>query len=310
MRLFFVVLMGWCCLFAAEQASHFDQQSGSARGGTQQAENTAPGTWAPPGLNSVMLSTLHDPAAALPAGASDQENAALNQPAPDEEQETPVESEPSDEAEPLAKFHYVVVGKALLATTAHLLKSPTAVLNLPQSLSIVTAEQIDDQGFSEIGQLADYMPGVNTTQAEGNRDALIIRGSRNSADFYVDGVRDDAEYNRTLYNLEQVELLRGPNALLSGRGGAGGILNRFTKKGRLGETFTGYRTGVDSFGEWNARLDSNLALLPNTALRINAFYESLENHRDFFEGDRIGINPTLRLGLSSATTLDLSYEYS
>ncbi len=64
--------------------------------------------------------------------------------------------------------------------------------------------------------------------------------SLSTADFFVDGVRDDVQYYRSLYNVEQVEILRGPNALLFGRGGAGGVLNRVTKKAEIGQDFNAY----------------------------------------------------------------------
>ena len=113
----------------------------------------------------------------------------------------------------------VVVGQYLYADQVNALKSPTPVIDVPQSLSIITADQILQQGFNSIGDLIDYTPGVNTSQGEGHRDAVVFRGVRSTADFYIDGVRDDVQYYRPLYNLEQVEILRGPNALLFGRGG-------------------------------------------------------------------------------------------
>ncbi|HAR89836.1 MAG TPA: TonB-dependent siderophore receptor, partial [Gammaproteobacteria bacterium] len=128
-------------------------------------------------------------------------------------------------------------------------------------------------------------------------------------DFFIDGARDDVQYYRPLYNLEQVEILRGPNALLFGRGGTGGILNRVTKKGVLGERFTNFQAGANSFGEVSVQVDSNFDTGDTSAFRINAFYENLSNHRDFFDGDRVGINPTAKLELRPGTTLDLSYEY-
>nr|WP_070960167.1 TonB-dependent siderophore receptor [Hyphomonas sp. Mor2] len=203
----------------------------------------------------------------------------------------------------------VVVGQYLYTDQVNALKSPTPIIDVPQSLSIVTADQILRQGFTSIGDIIDYTPGVTTSQGEGHRDAVVFRGVRSTADFFIDGVRDDVQYYRPLYNLEQVEVLRGPNALLFGRGGTGGILNRVTKKGVVGETFTGYQVSVDSFGAFGAQIDSNFELSDTAAFRINAMYEGLENHRDFYDGDRFGINPTARFELSPATTLDLSYEY-
>lgn len=203
----------------------------------------------------------------------------------------------------------VVVGTYLYADQVNALKSPTPIIDVPQSLSIVTADQILQQGFDSIGDIIDYTPGVSTSQGEGHRDAVIFRGVRSTADFFIDGVRDDVQYYRPLYNLEQVEILRGPNALLFGRGGTGGILNRVTKKGVLGETFTDYQASLNSFGGFGAQVDSNFEVSDTAAFRINAMYESLENHRDFYDGERIGINPTARFELSPATTLDVSYEY-
>lgn len=203
----------------------------------------------------------------------------------------------------------LVTGKYLYADEVNALKSPTPIIDVPQSLSIITADQIEQQGFDSIGDIIDYTPGVNTSQGEGHRDSVVFRGVRSTADFFIDGVRDDVQYYRPLYNLEQIEILRGPNALLFGRGGTGGILNRVTKKGVLGETFTGYKAGIDTFGGYSAQIDQNIAMSETSALRINAMYESLDNHRDFYDGERIGINPTARFELTPATTLDLSYEY-
>jgi catecholate siderophore receptor len=204
---------------------------------------------------------------------------------------------------------FVVSGSYLYSSEVNALKTPTPVLNVPQSLSIVTADQISRQGFTSIGDLIQYTPGVNSSQGEGHRDAVVFRGVRSTADFFVDGVRDDVQYYRPLYNVEQVEILRGPNALLFGRGGTGGILNRVMKKADTSETFTGYQVGIDTFGATDVQLDGNYALRDNTAIRINLFHESLENHRDFYDGERFGINPTARFTWEGRTTLDLSYEY-
>ena len=202
-----------------------------------------------------------------------------------------------------------VEGQYLYSNQVNSLKTPTPILDVPQSLSIISSEQIIKQGFDSVGDIINYTPGVNNSQGEGHRDAIVFRGVRSTADFFIDGVRDDVQYYRPLYNLEQVEILRGPNALLFGRGGTGGILNRVTKKGVIGEDFTGYQVGIDSFGGYNAQIDANTAINDGAAFRINAFFDGLENHRDFFDGDRVGINPTVKFALGSSTTLDLSYEY-
>jgi catecholate siderophore receptor len=203
----------------------------------------------------------------------------------------------------------VVNGTVLYSEELNALKTPTPIIDVPQSLSITTADQIAQQGFDSIGDIVLYTPGVSNSQGEGHRDSVVFRGVRSTADFFVDGVRDDVEYYRGLYNLEQVEILRGPNALMFGRGGTGGILNRVTKKGQVGETFAAARGSLDTFGAWDIWADLNLATGETSALRINAAYESLANHRDLFDGEQISINPTFRAEFGGSTTIDLSYEF-
>jgi catecholate siderophore receptor len=204
----------------------------------------------------------------------------------------------------------VVTGKVLYTNQLNALRTPTPIIDIPQSLSITTADQIVRQGFDSIGDIVAYTPGLTTSQGEGHRDAVVFRGVRSTADFFVDGVRDDVEYYRGLYNVEQVEILRGPNALLFGRGGTGGIVNRVTKKGVVGETFAGLRASAGSIGAYDIWGDLNFALGDSAALRINAAYEHLDNHRDLFGGEQIGFNPALRVELGSRTTIDLAYEYA
>ena len=114
---------------------------------------------------------------------------------------------------------------------------------------------------------------------------------------------------RPLYNIDQVEVLRGPNALLSGFGGAYGIINRVSKKGVIGESFNTVSGSIDTFGETNVQLDSNYEIAEDQAFRINMFGENLENHRDYYYGDSFGVNPTMKYLLGDGSTLDLSYEY-
>ena len=204
----------------------------------------------------------------------------------------------------------IVTGQYLQADQLTALRSPTPIIDVPQSLSIITADEIERRGFDAIGQIIDYTPGVNTSQGEGHRDAVVFRGSRSTADFFIDGVRDDVQYYRPLYNLEQVEILRGPNALLFGRGGTGGVLNRVTKKGVVGERSAGFQVGADTFGSTHVAADVNRPLGSRAALRVNALHESLQNHRAFSDGERWGVNPTLRAELGADTVLDVSYEFA
>ena len=204
----------------------------------------------------------------------------------------------------------VVKGNVLYSDQVNALKTPVPILDVPQTVSIVTDVDIRKQGFREIGDIIRYTPGVNTSQGEGHRDSVVFRGVRSTADFFQDGVRDDVQYYRSLYNVEQVEILRGPNALLFGRGGTGGIINRVTKKAVVGETFTAHDVGIDSFGAADIALDTNFQLENGAALRINLHSDSLANHRDHYDGNRVGFNPTMTLKLSPETTVFLSYEYA
>ena len=204
----------------------------------------------------------------------------------------------------------IVKGNVLYSDQVNALKTPVPVLDVPQTVSIVTDDDIRKQGFRQIGDIVRYTPGVNTSQGEGHRDAVVFRGVRSTADFFQDGVRDDVQYYRSLYNVEQVEILRGPNALLFGRGGTGGVINRVSKKAVLGEQFGSVDFGMDTFGANDLALDYNMQSGDNSAFRFMMHSDALENHRDHYDGDRLGINPTLKLQLSDKTTLDLSYEHA
>ena len=102
-------------------------------------------------------------------------------------------------------------------------KTLTPLRDLPQSVTVVNQDLMRDQMMSSIGDVVRYIPGITAHQGENNRDQVIIRGNSSSADFFVDGVRDDVQYYRDLYNLERVEALKGPNAMVFGRGGGGGV---------------------------------------------------------------------------------------
>jgi catecholate siderophore receptor len=203
----------------------------------------------------------------------------------------------------------LVKGRVLQSDQMNALKIPTPIINVPQSLSIITDEDVRKKGFKEIGDIVKYTPGINTSLGEGHRDAVVFRGVRSTADFFQDGVRDDVQYYRPLYNVEQVEVLRGPNALLFGRGGTGGVINRVSKKPVNGKEFKTVDLGYDSFGASDIAVDLNTNLSDSVAFRLNVHNDSLENHRDFYNGERFGINPTLSVALDADTDVILSYEY-
>lgn len=203
----------------------------------------------------------------------------------------------------------VVEGRYLSIDKMNAVKTPTPLVDIPQSLSIVSEQQILDQGFTSIGDVLRYTPGVAVSQGEGHRDAIVIRGNQSTADFFVDGIRDDVQYFRPLYNLEQVEILRGSNALLFGRGGGGGVVNRVTKTPKLGETFTTTVASIDTFGAYQLSADANVPITDKVGFRLNGLAEGIDNHRDAVDGSRYAINPTFKAELAQDTVAVLSYEY-
>ena len=203
----------------------------------------------------------------------------------------------------------VVEGKYLSIDKVDAVKTPTPVLNIPQSLTILTEKKIEEQAFQNLGDVMRYTPGLSISQGEGHRDAIIIRGIQTTADFFVDGIRDDVQYFRPLYNASQVEVLRGPNALLFGRGGGGGVVNRVQKKAELGQDFTELDIGVDTFRSYSFAIDTNAEVSQQAAVRLNAYYQELDNHRDFYDGKSYAINPTITYKLNDDTTASLSWEY-
>ena len=188
-------------------------------------------------------------------------------------------------------------------------KTDTALIDVPQSVTVVTRAQLDDQALYSLGDVLRYVPGVTVGQGEGNRDQITLRGQNTTADFFIDGVRDDTQYYRGLYNLERVEILKGPYALIFGRGGGGGIINRVQKAPSAAGQFLGLRASAKSFGAWDLSADLNAPIGAMAAFRINAVYEQLDNHRDDYEGERFAVNPHVAVDLGNGWKAGLSYEH-
>ena len=187
-------------------------------------------------------------------------------------------------------------------------KTDTPLVDVPQGATIVTEELMRDQAMTSLPEVLRYVPGAGVAQGEGNRDTVVMRGNSSTADFFVDGMRDDVQYIRDIYNIERVEALKGPNALIFGRGGSGGVINRVTKQadGREGGAVN------LQLGNWNRKrgtVDWSTRLGERAAFRVNAMAEDSESYRDGFELSRQGINPVLRVDLGERTRLDLSYEH-
>ncbi|HMH98021.1 MAG TPA: TonB-dependent receptor plug domain-containing protein, partial [Bradyrhizobium sp.] len=187
-------------------------------------------------------------------------------------------------------------------------KSNTPIINIPQSLTVVTKDLIRDQNYQGLTDVTRYVPGVAIHQGEGNRDELVIRGVDSSANFFVNGFRDDVQYFRDLYNAQSIEILKGPSALTFGRGSGGGLLNRTLKEADGNRVYEATaQTG--SWGDRRVTLDAGQAINENVAARLNVFYEGSDAFRDFNHLERYGFNPTVTLKPDDNTKVKLSYEY-
>ncbi|WP_003613659.1 MULTISPECIES: TonB-dependent receptor [Methylosinus] len=187
-------------------------------------------------------------------------------------------------------------------------KTSTPLIDVPQSVSVITKQFIQDQALTSIGQAIRYVPGLIPHQGESHRDDLIIRGQRSNADFYVNGIRDDVQYFRDFYNLQRLEVLKGPNAMIFGRGGGGGVVNRVLKEAD-GATVREVTVGGNSFPGFRTSVDVGQAVNENVAVRFNAFYENTESYRDFVRLERYAFNPTITFAPTDSTSIKLSYEY-
>jgi catecholate siderophore receptor len=187
-------------------------------------------------------------------------------------------------------------------------KVNTPLVNIPQSISVVTKEFIKDQNFQSVTDVTRYVPGVAIHQGEGNRDELVIRGVDSSANFFVNGFRDDVQYFRDLYNTQSIEVLKGPSALTFGRGAGGGLLNRTLKEA---DGTRIYEATVQTGSYWDRRvtLDAGQAVNESFAARLNMMYEGSNTFRDFGKLERYGINPTVTYKPNDTTKVRLSYEY-
>ena len=194
------------------------------------------------------------------------------------------------------------------ATTSTSTRTPTPLRDVPQAITVVTSGLIRDQLMSSVADTINYVPGVTSHQGENNRDQVVIRGNSSSADFYVNGVRDDVQYYRDLYNVERVEALKGPNGMAFGRGGGGGVINRVTKQAgftRTGETVL----QAGSFGNRRLSADLNTPLTATAAFRVNGVFEESDSFRDNVGLERYGIAPSVTFmpGVNTAVTVDFEH---
>lgn len=198
-------------------------------------------------------------------------------------------------------------GYGVLSSISSATKTLTPLRDVPQSISVITREQLSDQSMSSVADVVAYVPGITAHQGENNRDQLVIRGNSTSADFFLNGVRDDVQYYRDMYNVDRVEVLKGPNSMLFGRGGGGGVINRVSKEAggyKVRElTFQG-----GSSGNKRASGDFDQPLSDKLALRLNGLYENSNSFRQFVNLRRYGLNPALTWTPGSKTAINVNYE--
>ncbi|SHF13620.1 TonB-dependent receptor [Thermomonas hydrothermalis] len=207
----------------------------------------------------------------------------------------------------------VVVGQRYLPeyqarTTRSATKTDTPLLDVPQAVTVVTDKLVADQGLTSLNDTFRYMPGVGTAQGEGNRDTPVMRGISSTGDFYVDGIRDDVQYFRDVYNLERAEALKGPSAMIFGRGGSGGVINRVTRVADGME----HRNATLQFGSYlrrRATLDVGQGLGTSAGIRVTAMAEDSDSFRDDVFLKRHGFNPSVNFSLGPATEVVLAYEH-
>ena len=187
-------------------------------------------------------------------------------------------------------------------------KTDAELRDVPQAITVITQDVIKDQSMQSIADTVRYVPGVTASLGEGNRDAVVFRGNQTTSDLFIDGMRDDVQIYRDLYNTDRIEVLKGPNGMIFGRGGAGGVMNRVTKK-------AGWDPVKDlslTYGAWNQKRiagDYSEGLSNEVAFRVNAVYEDADSYRNGVNLERFGITPTITIAPDENTTIYLTTEY-
>jgi catecholate siderophore receptor len=187
-------------------------------------------------------------------------------------------------------------------------KTDTRIRDIPQSISVITEEQIKDQSLLGLKDAIQYSPGVMAGQGEGNRDSIWFRGNQSTSDLFVDGVRDDVQYYRDLYNIDRVEVLMGPNGMIFGRGGVGGVINRVVKEATW-ENKNEIKIQGGAYDHKRSSIDLNNRIDETLAVRVNAMIEDSGSFRQGVESERKAINPTFTFKPSDKTRVVVGMEY-
>lgn len=189
------------------------------------------------------------------------------------------------------------------------------VRDAPQSISIIPRAIIEQQSASTLRDVLRNVSGISMAAGEGGGgpagDNLTLRGFGARNDIFVDGIRDFASYTRDTFNVEQVEVVKGPSSAQTGRGSTGGYINMFSKQPEM-RSFAGGTIGIGAPGFVRATADLNIGGsdlgIEGAALRINALYHDADTPgRDYVNTKRWGIAPSVALGLGTSTRAILSW---
>ncbi|HWE74956.1 MAG TPA: TonB-dependent siderophore receptor [Stellaceae bacterium] len=182
----------------------------------------------------------------------------------------------------------------------------------PQSIDTVPRQLLDDQGVSTLRDALRNVSGISLGAGENTSqgDNLTLRGFSARSDIYLDGMRDFGSYYRDPFYLEDIQVLKGPSSILFGRGSTGGVIEQDSKPAGL----TPFIRGSVAFGtDFTKRVTADVnqplgALGSGAAFRINLMaHDSNVAERDVTENSRIGIAPTLSLGLGTDTRAYFSF---
>lgn len=188
-------------------------------------------------------------------------------------------------------------------------KLPADLQNTPQSITVVNSKLMAEQATTRLEDALKNVPGITLNAGEGaaRGDTVNLRGFSAFNDFFLDGVRDAAVYTRDSFNLDSVEVAKGPSAILFGRGSTGGAINQVSKA----PTLTPLTSALVDFGtndEYRVTSDLDLPLGPSAAVRFNAMGESSEvADRDDVKNRRWGVAPSLAVGIGGRDSLTLAY---
>lgn len=196
------------------------------------------------------------------------------------------------------------------ATVTSIGKVPQMPRDIPQSLSIVTEQLMQDRNATTVVEALRNVPGVTFNAGEGGRngDNITIRGFSAVGDLYLDTIRDVAQYNRDTFNLSEIDVLRGSASMLFGRGSTGGVVNQVSKVPFLMNQSQGSVT-VGSFDYVRAVADVNRIAGDNAALRVNAMVTDSESFREGPHYRRWGVAPSYTWGLGTRDEVNVAFFY-